>query len=196
MRIMIDPGHGMDNRRRGIYDPGAVANHGGTRHEEATLNLEVATKLHDALRAAGHTVKMSRTRTRETCGLRRRLEIASAMSAELVVSIHHNADPIPGDDEPDGRVKGFQVLHGPNQASEKLARAVTAAVGEGRRVRVVTARSNLYVLRYRFSILIEMGFIDDPEDFVLLTDPAWVDQVVSVVADVITSYETESNDAS
>ena len=188
MRIMIDPGHGTGNRRHNVYDPGAVANHGGVRHEEATFNLSVALKLFAQLRAAGHTVKMSRGGAREACSLRRRLEVARDMSAELVVSIHHNADPIPGDDEADGRIKGFQVLHGPNAESERLAHAVTTAVGAGTPVRVVTARSNLYVLRYRPSILIEMGFIDDPEDFALLTDPTWVDQVVSDVSITITEH--------
>lgn len=37
MKIAIDPGHGMSNRQRGIYDPGAGHYKNGTQFKEAEI---------------------------------------------------------------------------------------------------------------------------------------------------------------
>jgi N-acetylmuramoyl-L-alanine amidase len=47
MRVGIDPGHGMSNRQRGIYDPGATHVENGFRYEEATIVLKYGLVLKD-----------------------------------------------------------------------------------------------------------------------------------------------------
>jgi N-acetylmuramoyl-L-alanine amidase len=84
--IVIDPGHGGK-------DPGAVAPL-GTREKDVTL--DIARRLRDRLRARpGYEILMTRDDD-STVPLRRRVEFANAVRADLFISIHVNS--IPGSD--------------------------------------------------------------------------------------------------
>jgi N-acetylmuramoyl-L-alanine amidase len=86
--IVLDPGHGGD-------ELGAVGANGLT---EKDLNLAVATKAADLLRAAGATVVVTRaTDVRMTLAVR--AEIVLALRPRAFVSIHHNG----GSDGPSDR---------------------------------------------------------------------------------------------
>jgi N-acetylmuramoyl-L-alanine amidase len=60
MKICIDPGHGMSNRTRGTYDPGATHKEAGVEYQEATIALRYALTLKDELRARRIEVFMTR----------------------------------------------------------------------------------------------------------------------------------------
>jgi N-acetylmuramoyl-L-alanine amidase len=80
--IVIDPGHGGP-------EPGATGQGGLTEKE---LNLAVARKTVDALRAAGLTAYLTRPSDyRQT--LAARVAVAAALHPQAFVSIHHNAEP-------------------------------------------------------------------------------------------------------
>jgi len=77
--IMLDPGHGGDNR-------GACAN--GILEKD--VNWKTSVEVRDMLEARGIAVEL--TRTEDECpSLQERAQRARAWGADLLISIHHNA---------------------------------------------------------------------------------------------------------
>jgi N-acetylmuramoyl-L-alanine amidase len=87
--VVLDPGHGGD-------EPGAL---GANGLREADLNLAVAQRAADRLRAAGATVVLTRT-TDVRVTLTTRALLATRLGAGALVSVHHNADPDGPSDRP------------------------------------------------------------------------------------------------
>ncbi|HEX4902486.1 MAG TPA: N-acetylmuramoyl-L-alanine amidase [Acidimicrobiales bacterium] len=81
--IVLDPGHGG-------REPGAV---GPSGLREADLNLDIALRVRDLLRAEGATVVLTRNRDVRIT-LATRAAIARALEPLAFVSIHHNAAPL------------------------------------------------------------------------------------------------------
>lgn len=80
--VILDPGHGGD-------EVGAV---GPTGLQEKELNLDVASRAAALLNSKGIPAMLTRT-SDYRASLQFRVEVADASAAELMVSIHHNADP-------------------------------------------------------------------------------------------------------
>jgi N-acetylmuramoyl-L-alanine amidase len=102
--VVIDPGHGG-------MDPGAVSS---TDVTEAELNLDVARRVRDELRARGITVELTRDgdyfRT-----IADRAELATALQPRAFVSIHHNGGTHP----PAGLGPGTEAYHEREDADSK-----------------------------------------------------------------------------
>lgn len=81
--VVLDPGHGG-------REPGAV---GPSGLREADLNLDIAHRVRDLLRAEGATVVLTRNRDMRIT-LATRAAIARALEPLAFVSIHHNAAPL------------------------------------------------------------------------------------------------------
>lgn len=79
-KIFLDPGHGGADRR----------GRGPTGETEADINLRVALALRGYLQSAGAVVFISRTRD-TTVNLLDRPKLAAEDSADIFISIHHNA---------------------------------------------------------------------------------------------------------
>ena len=178
MRIVVDPGHGMGNRKFGVFDPGIV---GVNASREADWNLRYAGSMATALRERNQKCFLTRKDNLSNCHLRDRVNTANALKADLLLSIHFNGDAIPGVDVADKKVKGFEAIYG-TARSAPIAHAITGAVSYFHPTRVVTARSNLYVLRFNPSVLIEVGFLDDPDDYAIITRADWMRQFCKDVA--------------
>ncbi len=112
--VVIDPGHG------GAIDTGAVEN----GIIERDLNMAVASATAADLRAHGITVVLTRTSDYGTI-LPVRAELADALGARLMVSIHHNSAPSrpPTSSEP-----GTEVFVQASAASQRLGGLLYAAV--------------------------------------------------------------------
>jgi len=82
-RIVIDPGHGG-------HDPGAR----GNGISEAALVLDVAVRLEDLLKKQNVEVLLTR-RTDAYVSLEERTAMANRYNADLFLSIHANASPVP-----------------------------------------------------------------------------------------------------
>ena len=82
-RVVLDPGHGGSN-------PGATGALPGLHEKQLTLILARAVR--DRLVASGIDVVLTRDRD-ATSTLRRRMEVANQLAADLFVSIHANASP-------------------------------------------------------------------------------------------------------
>lgn len=92
--VVIDPGHGGS-------EPGAI--YGGIAEKD--LNLAIAKELNKLLLEAG--IKTYMTRNDDTyVGLYQRSSFANKLNADLLISIHNNADRSPG-------IKGSMSLYYP-----------------------------------------------------------------------------------
>ncbi len=187
--ILIDPGHGNSSRRRGVYDPGAVGVGGA---EEAVYNHNYALTLKWQLEKLRISSILTRPTSTTHSHLRDRLWMARrVLRPDLLVSIHFNADARPGVSAPDGRVKGFEVIWR-TAGSRMIAHLVGDALRKGatrkRFRRWFDPANHLYILKYDPSILVEFGFLDDPEDFKLIDDERWQQGVTRSVAEAINSW--------
>ena len=170
--VCIDPGHGGK-------DPGATG--GGVREKDIVLN--VAKKIGAFLEARGCTVML----TRETdvfVELSDRARMANAAKADLYVSIHCNSV------RDNARATGMEVYHytRASEASKRAARDIYDKLLPvcGLRGRGVKAK-DLAVLRETVmpAVLVELGFISNPDDCRKLTNFAWQDDAARAIADGI-----------
>ena len=170
--IVIDPGHGGK-------DPGATG--GGVREKDIALN--VAKKIGAFLEAKGCTVMF----TRETdifVELSDRARMANSANANLFVSVHCNSV------RDNARATGMEVYHY-TRASEASKRAACVIYDKllpvcGLRGRGVKAK-DLAVLRETAmpAVLVELGFISNPNDRAKLTNFEWQYDAAQAIADGI-----------
>jgi len=165
MTIILDPGHGMSNRRSGVYDPGACAD-GVT---EAEIAMEWANELRDILKSRGMKVVRTRTDDKDPAPVGKRASIASQYSGDIMVSIHCNAAT--------GAASGTETFY---RGSDNLAMAealndavVTALKTKNRGAKTESSsqHSRLAVMSFQPCFLIELGFIDNPSDRAKMLDP-------------------------
>ncbi len=172
MRIVIDPGHGG-------ADCGAVGP-GGTREKD--VNLAVAKLLFRYLDPVAD-VRLTRSDDRhlgesESADLAERVRIAEAWRASYFISLHCNAAP--------GGGRGVETYaYKPGGEGERLARAIQKGLVEAtgfpdRGVKF----ADYYVLRKTSmpAVLVEMGFISNPEEERLLGNPAFQDRLAWAIA--------------
>lgn len=166
IRIYIDQGHNP-------VSPNAGAEGNGLREQDLVFRIGVALAgLLDA--DPDFEARLSRPTpetqlgTSNASSLRVRVEDANAFRADLFLSLHCNASV-----DPD--VSGSEALvYSRTGTSYAVAETVLAAMTEatGLRNRGVLIRPGLYVLRRTAmpAVLLELGFITNPSDAVLLRD--------------------------
>ncbi|MEW6546205.1 MAG: N-acetylmuramoyl-L-alanine amidase [Bacillota bacterium] len=169
--VVIDPGHGGP-------DPGAV----GPRGElEKDVVLGISLHLLRYFTAAGARAILTRDRDEDLSGLppevpdvkaidlKRRVEIARGARADVFLCIHANATESP-------YWRGAQTFYRPNHPdSARLARCIQRElVRVTRRTdRVALPGPKQYVLDNVTmpAVTVEVGFMSNPEEARLLTDP-------------------------
>nr|WP_226894908.1 N-acetylmuramoyl-L-alanine amidase [Luteolibacter marinus] len=162
--FILDPGHGMSNRRRGVFDPGAVA--AGVR--EADIAMEWTNELRSILRAAGHRVVRTRIDHHDPAPVGKRAGIARQYRGDVMVSFHCNAA--------DGRANGTETFYrgAENRAmASALNEAVVEALGtrsRGARTERESQHARLAIMAFQPCFLIELGFIDHDGDRAKLLD--------------------------
>ncbi len=176
MIIGIDSGHGG-------RDPGAVGP-GGTR--EAHINLAVGLELACLLETPdpeGQQVATVMTRSTDVyLSLSDREIFLNRHRCSLIVSLHVNAFHRP---EPN-YLSAFICARGgrAEQTAARLLPPLAAATGwpDGG-VRVAP----FYILRRTWApaVLLELGFISNPEQEQMLRNPAWQAKLAGVIAEVI-----------
>ncbi len=188
--IVIDPGHG------GI-DPGAVGYNGV---KEKDIVLQVGKRLKSLLNQAGAMVLMTRESdidlgtpgsgrllTRKRADLSQRVKLANDNKADLYLSIHVNAIP-------SSRWRGAQTFYQRNRAeSKKLAHAIQSELVRilGNTNRVAKSE-DFYTTRNTnmTSVIIEIGFISNPAEAKLLTDPAYQRKLAYAIYSGLVKYYT------
>lgn len=188
MKVCIDAGHGGT-------DPGAVGL-GGTR--EADVTLLAALSLRVQLELAGHKVLLTRVNS-ETLHINKktdlalRANVANDAMCDCFISIHCNAAE-------DRSANGSETWHHPRSAEGKrLAKTIQTALvsAGGLRNRGIKQSAGLAVLRLTTmpAVLIELGFISNPEEEKLLSNPKWLQRVVKAIAYAVDEWEKNDKNA-
>ncbi|MCC8103258.1 MAG: N-acetylmuramoyl-L-alanine amidase [Clostridiales bacterium] len=192
--IVIDPGHGGD-------DPGMIGESGVS---EKVLNLIYAQKLAVLLEAEGYEVVLTRTTenglydadasNKKAQDMQRRVAMIEEEDPVLTVSIHQNSYP------EDSSVKGPQVFYYEQSAEgEKLATAIQDSLNEEleiERPRVQKGNTTYYILKRSVSttVIVECGFLTNPEEEALLQEDTYQDRVVQAIFDGILTYLLDKNE--
>lgn len=180
--VVIDPGHGGK-------DPGAISPIDKTKEKE--LTLQISKLLNEKLVQNGYDTIM--TRTDDTYPqLKERTEIANSKDADLFISIHINAV-----NKTD--IHGIQNLYYPNDgeyANGRDNQALAKIIHEelinqtGAADRKIVKRPNLVVIKYTEmpSVLIECGFLTNPDELKLMKSQEYQDKLVEGIYKGVQKY--------
>ena len=189
--IFLDPGHGGS-------DPGAVS--GGVREKDLTLS--VYNKVSSKLASLGYTVLTSRNVDKDV-DLVERAEQANNVNADMLLSIHFNAGGR-------GVARGIETYYYQSQAdrvpkinkenhnnAERLERSRKLANKVQQNLLYQTGANDRGVKRASFtvlretsipSILVELGFIDNPEERNKIKTNEYQERLANGIVDGIVEY--------
>lgn len=188
--IVVDAGHG------GI-DGGATSCSGVL---ESQINLEIALRLNDLLLFLGYDTKMVRTTdtsiysegstiaAQKVSDLKQRVKLVNETENALLVSIHQNTFP-------DGRYSGAQVFYAKDEASKNLAKelqsALISALNPGSK-RKSKPSDGIYLMQNIDApgVLIECGFLTNPEEEAKLRDADYQKKMVCVIGACISRFQS------
>lgn len=168
--LVIDPGHGGE-------DGGAVS---VTGVPESGMNLSIALRLDSLMGFYGVRTILTRTedvsihdgnahtiREKKVSDLHNRVALINAVENATLVSIHQNAAPV-------GSYRGAQVFYTGGTDSLALAENIQTGLrrcldGDNTRAPQVIP-SSVYLMRHITcrAVLVECGFVSNPEEEVLL----------------------------
>lgn len=189
--IIVDAGHGGD-------DGGAIGIDGTV---EKDINLDIALKLEKILKFYGFNVIMTRTedvmtcddgldslRKRKVSDIHNRFDLMRKNPDAVFISVHQNKFE-------DTSQHGTQVFYsGNNEKSKVLAEAIqisiTSAVQpENSRV-VKKSGSGIYLLYHAEipAVLVECGFISNPDEVKKLKDESYRMKLAILIADGLLKY--------
>lgn len=189
--VIIDAGHGGE-------DGGAVAADGTV---EQLINLQIAKYLEAQLQVFGietvmtrttedsiHSLDADTTRERKVSDIHNRMKIMEETDNAVFVSIHQNKYE-------SSSQWGTQVFYSPNTTlSAALADCIQKSVvntlqPENKRV-IKKSGSSIYLLYYakKTAVLVECGFLSNPQETAKLKDDAYQKQLAFSVALGILEY--------
>ena len=186
--IVIDPGHG------GV-DGGATS---CTGILESRFNLEIALRLNDLLRFLGHDTVMIRTAdisvytkgetiaAKKASDLKERVRIVNEQDNALLLSIHQN-------NFPDSRYAGAQVFYAHTPGSQILAKKLQTDLvkylNPGSR-RLEKKSNGVYLMEHIKcpGVLIECGFLSNPEEEANLRREDYQQKLCAVIASTVCEY--------
>lgn len=188
VRIIVDPGHG------GV-DGGAISCSGIS---ESTYNLQIALKLRDLLHFMGYETVMIRESDvsvyttgntiaqKKISDLKERVRIVKDTQNPILLSIHQNYYP-------DSRYSGPQVFYPKTNGSKELAQQLQDELNEsltsGKR-RQTKQASGIYLMEHISctGVLIECGFLSNPEEEAKLRNDQYQRKVCSVIVCTLGQY--------
>ena len=189
--IVIDAGHG------GV-DGGATS---CTGILESKFNLEIALKLNDLMHLLGYQTRMIRTEdisvytagetiaAKKVSDLRQRVRMVNETENAVLLSIHQNTFS-------DGKYSGAQVFYGPKGESRELAELLQT---EFRRTvnpdsqRQIKKADRVYLMQHidGTGVLVECGFLSNPEEDSLLKTPEYQQKICCILATVTGRFLTK-----
>lgn len=186
--FIIDPGHGGE-------DGGATS---CTGKLESAYNLEIALRLNDLMHFLGYKTIMIRTSDisvytkgetiaqKKVSDLKERVRICNDTENALLLSIHQN-------NFSDSRYSGAQVFHAATDGSAVLAKTLQSEL-----IRTLNPESHRQVKKadgiYLMEqiqcpgVLIECGFLSNPEEEAKLRSQEYQKQLCCVIAATVVSY--------
>jgi len=192
--VCIDPGHG-------IGDPGCNSAYSGDMYERDIV-YDIATRLKKILEEEGVSVVMTHKNVPPEgegddylFGIKKRVAIVNESGADAFISIHGDAYP------EDETIKGTRVYYYTTAKSpaedyaalmaEKIGQAVSAAGGDDSpRVSPESGVSAYYMIRKTTvpSVLVETGFISNPDDAALMIRADWRQAMAEGMAEGIFAF--------
>ena len=195
--LVLDAGHGGE-------DGGAVSDSGVA---ESGINLQITRRLYEILRLLGHPSVMTRTgddavyddtavtlREKKASDLKNRTALANGTPGALLISIHQNCLPgHPG-------VRGAQVFYNAVESSRQLAEVVQQALNGTVNESAKTAKpigDGVYLMSHTTcpAILVECGFLSNPEETALLQQSSYQVKMAAVIAAAYCQYYTNEGTA-
>lgn len=184
--IIVDAGHGGE-------DGGATSCSGIL---ESQFNLEIALKINDLLHFMGYDTKMVRTAdtavhtegetiaARKRSDLNNRVRLVNRTEEAILLSIHQNTFP-------DGRYSGPQVFYANN--SEQLAKDFQSALNRNlspNSARQAKPAKGVFLMEHIQTpgILIECGFLSNPEEEAKLRTPLYQQKLSCVIVSALMEY--------
>ena len=186
--IYIDPGHGGP-------DPGAVWN----GIYESDINLEISLEIEKELEKNGAIVYLTRygdydlsanyAELRKRSDLSRRANIINRSNADIYLSIHLNSDV-------STTWKGAQVFYNTiNEKNEQIAKIMQEQLGKDLNSKRKYKKLNDHYLYNRVKIpgvLIEVGFISNPNERYLLRQKDYQKKVALSIKEGLVSCFTQN----
>ena len=184
--IVIDPGHGG-------YDSGAIGYNQTTLEKD--LTLQFAKQIGKEIKKINPRIKIVYTRKddnitwphEESADLKARIQIANQNHADLYLSIHMNANE-------NQQAYGYSFhLQDNDTTSEEIAQIIeenfqTIHWSQSRGI-VYTSQQPLYFMNHiDHALLLETGFITNPEECQQLSKPYQQKKIAQAVAQAICTY--------
>lgn len=182
--VVIDAGHGGE-------DGGAVAPDGT---EEADINLEVALRLDFLLRFLGqktvllrdsdislHDPSAATIREKKVSDIHHRVDTVNALEDPRLISIHQNFFP-------SSKYSGAQVFYGGNPLgqpwAERTRENLRSCLDPENKREVKPIDRGIYLMNHIScpALLIECGFLSNPEERCLLKEPSYQTGLAVVIA--------------
>jgi len=183
MKIAIDPGHGMGNRKTGVFDPGATKKVGTETFAEADIVLRYGHTLRKLLEDGGINVFMTRTSSADSASVGRRARRAAEAGCTHYVSLHLNSSE-------SRQANGVEVLFRDELKDKPLADRLQKRLLQitGFADHVNDKRTDLAVLKFTPgpAVLMELGFISNDGDRSFLIQGANRDAICHGIFEVLT----------
>ena len=183
--IVIDPGHGGE-------DPGKV---GINDVLEKDLNLQVSQKVAKLLEKEGIKIVMTREDDKvpdaKKEDLDQRVTLINDTNPTLALCIHQNSYP-------DEKIKGAQVFyHTTTEEAEDVASMVQEELRlvDTTNTRQIKENDTYYMLKNSKvpTIIVECGFLTNPEEAEKLTQEDYQDQLAKAICDGIIKWLDNSD---
>ena len=192
--VIIDPGHGGE-------DGGATS---CTGILESKFNLDISLRLNDMMHLLGMQTVLIRDTDRsvytrgetiaqkKVSDLRERVRIINETDNAVVISIHQNSFA-------DEQYWGAQVFYPNTEGSKELAAQMQSTIQQslmpsnGRKTK---PSKGVYLMEHIKcpGILLECGFLTNPEEEAKLRDPKYQKQLSAVIAGAYCQYLSQLND--
>ncbi len=178
IKILLDPGHGGEEK-------GAK---GPTGYPEKDVNLLISKLVEAELSKLGAKVYLTREKDQDV-SLKDRMKMIDRLKPDLALSIHYNALPDSGDAE---NTQGISTFWYNTQAHAPAMFLHNYLVQELDRPDAGTFWNNLALTRPHTapSILLELGFMINPEEFEWITDEQEQEKLAKTLAAGIEEWFT------
>lgn len=176
IEILLDPGHGGQEN----------GSKGATGYPEKKINLIISQLVRDELRELGAKVYLTREKDVDL-SLEARVAMIDKIKPDLAISIHYNALPDDGDAE---HTQGISTFWYSTQAHAPAMFLHNYLVEKLNRPDAGTFWNNLALTRPHTapSILLELGFMINPEEFEWITDEQEQEKLAETLAQGIKEW--------
>lgn len=174
-----------------------------TATQESGINLAIALRLEDILAFCGaapvmlrredislHDPEAGSLKEKKSSDLRNRTRAVQDLSGATLISVHQNSYP-------ESRYDGAQVFYAPTEGSQALAEYTqeilrqTLDPDNGRQAKQIP--DTVYLMNHidNRAILVECGFLSNPQEAARLRDPVYQTKIAAALASACLTFQGE-----